>query len=144
MDLKTRSADGYIKIESTGDNTFNIKSHLRLFYIKPKDTAYLNIFNAFVGCTGCMPQQEIKLDVEDIAIGSQVYSILKHDEKGVGKAGDTIMDKGSNKSIRGTAIIQFTDNQTAIIKVTRSTIATLDDGLIMQPFVYSFTFRKQE
>lgn len=142
VDLKTHSSDGYLKIESTGDKKYNIKSSLRFFYIKPKDTAYLSIFNAFVGCNNCTLQEEVKLAVEDIAIGSQVYSILKHDQEGVGKAGDTIMDRGGNKSIRGTAVLQFTDNNTALIKIARATPVELDGGLVVKPFEYLFTFKK--
>ncbi|MBX2922090.1 MAG: toll/interleukin-1 receptor domain-containing protein [Chitinophagaceae bacterium] len=142
VDIKNQSHDGYIKIEAAAGNKFNIRSALRFFYIKPVDTVYLSIFNAFVGCTNCALQEEIKLAVEDIAIGSQWYSILKHDQEGVGKAGDTIMDRGGNKSIRGTAVLQFTDNETAVIKVSRSTPVELDGGLILQPFTYLFTFKK--
>lgn len=144
LDLKAHSSDGYLKIESAGDKKFNIRSALRFFYLKPKDTAYLSIFNAFVGCKNCVLQQEIKLAVEDIALGSQVYSILKHDQEGVGKAGDTIMDRGGNKSIRGVAVLRFTDNNTALIKITRTTPVELDAGLVVKPFEYLFTFKKME
>ena len=34
----------------------------------------------------------MKLEVEDISIGSQAYKILKEDEQGGGKAGDTVMN----------------------------------------------------
>lgn len=144
VNIKNHSSDGYIKIEPAADNKFNIRSALRFYYIKPKDTAYLSIFNAFVHCADCVPQDEVKLAVEDIAIGSQVYSILKYDKEGVGKAGDTIMDRGGNKSISGTAVLQFTDNTTAVIKIVRSTPVELDGGLIMEPFKYLFTFKKAE
>jgi hypothetical protein len=144
IDMKTRSSDGYVRIEAGENDRFNIKSALRFFYIKPNDTAYLSIFNAFVGCSNCALQKEMKLAVEDIAIGSQQYSILKHDQAGVGKAGDTVMDRGSNKSVRGTAVLQFVDNKTAIIKVSRADAVTLEGGLVLKPFVYSFTFMKLE
>lgn len=144
LDFKARSSDGYLKIESAGDKKFNIRSALRFYYFKPKDTAYLSIFNAFVGCKNCVLQQEVKLEVEDIALGSQVYSILKHDQEGVGKAGDTIMDRGGNKSIRGTAVLLFTDNSTALIKIVRTTPVELDAGLMVKPFEYLFTFKKME
>lgn len=143
-DIKNQSSDGYIKIEPAADNKFNIRSALKFYYIKPKDTAYLSIFNAFVNCSNCTLQEQVKLAVEDIALGSQVYSILKHDREGVGKAGDTIMDRGGNKSIRGTAILQFMDNNTAVIKITRSTPVELDGGLVVKPFEYLFTFKKLE
>lgn len=144
IDIKTRSSDGYVRIEAVENDRVNIKSTLRFFYIKPKDTVYLSVFNAFVGCSNCALQKEMKLAVEDIAISSQHYSILKRDQAGVGKAGDTIMDKGSNKSIRGTAVLQFVDNKTAMIKVSRADAVTLEGGLIFQPFVYSFMFKKLE
>lgn len=142
INFKTRLSDGYLKIEPVVDSKYTIKSSLRFFYIKPKDTAYLSIFNAFVGCTNCSMQQEIKLMVEDIAIGSQVYSILKHNQEGVGKAGDTIMDKGANKSIRGMAELKFIDNKTALIKISRATPVELEAGLVLNPFTYLFTFKK--
>jgi len=142
VDMKVRSFDGYLKVMPAGDKKFNIRSHLRFFYIRPKDTIYLSIFNAFAGCSDCLLGEELNLAVEDIAIGSQVYSILKHDQEGVGKAGDTIMDRGANRSIRGTAVLQFTGNKTAVIKVARSTPVTLEGGLILKPFEYLFTFKK--
>ncbi|MFT3750322.1 MAG: toll/interleukin-1 receptor domain-containing protein [Agriterribacter sp.] len=144
LDFKARSHDGYLKIESAGDNKFNIRSALRFFYLKPKDTAYLTIFNAFVNCANCILQEEVKLNVEDVALGSQIYSILKHDQEGVGKAGDTIMDKGGNKSIRGTAVLKFRDNNTALIKIARTTPVELDGGLLVKPFEYLFTFKKMD
>ncbi|MFT3948309.1 MAG: toll/interleukin-1 receptor domain-containing protein [Agriterribacter sp.] len=142
VDLTTKSFDGYIKIEPAADNKFNIRSALRFFYIKPKDTACLTIFNAFVNCANCILQEEIKLNVEDVALGSQLYAVLKHDEDGIGKAGDTVMDKGSNKSIRAAAILQFINNNTAVIKVSRSTPVELEGGLVVKPFEYLFTFKK--
>lgn len=144
VDLKVRTFDGYLKITPAGDKKFNIRSHLRFFYIQPKDTMFLSIFNAFAGCSDCLLEDELDLAVEDIAIGSQVYSILKHDQEGVGKAGDTVMDRGANKSIRGTAVLQFTGNKTAVIKVARSTPVTLEGGLVLKPFAYLFTFKKLE
>ena len=144
VDFTTKSFDGYMKIEPAANNSFNLRSALRFFFIKPKDTAYLSIFNAFVRCADCVLQKEVKLTVEDIALGSQIYSILKHDQEGVGKAGDTIMNKGGNRSIRGVAILWFTDNNTAEIKITRSTPVELDGGLIVKPFVYLFRFKKLE
>ncbi|MCC6287373.1 MAG: toll/interleukin-1 receptor domain-containing protein [Chitinophagaceae bacterium] len=142
VDLKTKSFNGYIKIEPAADNKFNIRSALQFFYIKPKDTAYLTIFNAFVNCANCVLQEEVKLVVEDIALGTQLYSILKNDVDGVGKAGDTVMNKGGNKSIRGAAVLQFKNNATALIKISRSTPAELEGSLIVKPFEYLFTFTK--
>jgi len=89
-------------------------------------------------------QPEIKLKPEDIAVGSQTYSILRQDKPGVGKAGDTVMSAGSNKSIRGTVSLRFTGKNTAAISVSSGKPVELSYGLILPAFVYTFRFEKLE
>ncbi|MGN6295437.1 MAG: hypothetical protein ACTHM7_01540 [Ginsengibacter sp.] len=86
----------------------------------------------------------MKLEVEDISIGSQAYKILKEDEQSGGKAGDTVMNAGSNKSIRASVTLHLTDDKTAVIKVQQTKATALNYGLVLQPFEYSFTFAKAE
>jgi hypothetical protein len=83
----------------------------------------------------------MKLEVEDISIGSQTYKILKEDEQGRGKAGDTVMNAGSNKSIRASVTLHLTNDKTAVIKVRQTKSTALNYGLVLSPFEYAFTFK---
>ncbi len=86
----------------------------------------------------------MKITAEDVAIGSQTYKILKEDQPGDGKAGDTIMNAGSNKSIRASVKLHLINTKTAVIKVQRLVATELSHGLVMKPFVYSFRFTKTD
>ena len=86
----------------------------------------------------------MKITAEDIAIGSQTYKILKEDQPGDGKAGDTIMNAGSNKSIRASVTLHLINNKIAVIKVQKPVATALSHGLVLEPFVYSFRFTKTD
>ena len=70
------------------------------------------------------------------------YQILKENRPGVGKAGDTLMNASSNKSIGAAVTLQFINNTTALVKVQRSDAISLSNGIVLAPFVYSFRFMK--
>lgn len=72
---------------------------------------------------------------------SELYKILKNGGQ-EGKAGDTVMTAGANKSIRASVTLHFVNDNTAIIKIQQPAATELSHGLILQPFVYTFRFLK--
>ena len=136
---KAKSHNGYLKIQTLGDGKVSIRSYMQFYYFKANDTSFLTVFNGFAGCASCLLKDNMKLEVEDISIGSQAYKILKEDEQG-----DTVMNAGSNKSIRASVILHLTDDKTAVIKVQQNKATVLNYGLVLQPFAYSFTFAKAD
>lgn len=144
VEPKAESTRGYLKIEAIDEKKVTIKSYIQFYYFKTNDTSFLSVFNAFAGCSSCILEKEMKITAEDIAIGSQTYKILKEDQPGNGKAGDTIMNAGSNKSIRASVTLHLINNKTAVIKVQRPVATELSYGLVLKPFVYSFRFTKTD
>jgi len=139
-----KSFDGYLKITPAADGKYNIRTHIRFFYPKTNDTSYLVIFNSFAGCVSCNLQPQMKIITEDIGIGSNFIKILKNDLPPDGKAGDTVMCAGGNKSIRGSFVLNLINNKTAVITVERTTPVELSYGLMLKPFFYTFKFTKEE
>lgn len=141
---KVQSQRGYLKIEALAENKATIKSYMQFYYPDSKASSYLTIFNAFAGCTSCAVNKEMKLNVEDIAVGSRTIKKLEEDQSDGKKAGDVVLDANSNKSIRGTVTLQFVDNNNAVIKVKQPLTIALANGLMLEPFVYTFRFKKYE
>lgn len=141
---KAKSQEGYLKIEALDGGKVKIRSYMQFYYFKANDTSFLSVFNGFAGCASCILKDEMKIDVEDISIGSQTYKTLKKDQQDGGKAGDTVMNAGSNKSIRASVTLHLVNNKTAVIKVQQTKATPLSYGLVLQPFEYSFTFTKAE
>ena len=144
VEPKAKSQNGYLKIEALDGGKARIRSYIQFYYFKTNDTSFLSVFNGFAGCASCVLQDKMKINVEDISIGSQTYKTLKKDQQDGGKAGDTIMNAGSNKSIRASATLLLMKNKTAIIKVQQTKATPLSYGLVLPPFEYSFTFTKVE
>jgi len=144
IEPKAASQRGFLKIDTSDGDKIDIKTTSQFYYTKSNDTSFLSVFNVIANCTSCTLQREMKLKPEDIAVGSQTYSILKQDKPGVGKAGDTIMSAGSNKSIRGIVSLRFTGKNTAIISVSSGKPVELSYGLVLPAFVYTFMFEKLE
>jgi len=119
---KAESLRGYLKIEALGENKATMKAYMQFYYPDRETPPYLTIFNSFVGCASCAVKKEMKLKVEDIAVGST----------------------NSNKSIHGTATLQFVDNNTAVIKVKQPLSIELANGSMLEPFVYTFRFIKND
>jgi hypothetical protein len=122
LEPEAQSQNGYLKIEVSGENKASIKAYMQFYYRDSKTPPYLTVFNAFVGCTSCAVNKEMKLKVEDIAVGTT----------------------NSNKSIRGAATLQFVDYNTAIIKVAQPLPVELANELMLDPFVYTFRFKKSD
>jgi hypothetical protein len=144
VEPKAKSQEGYLKIEALDGGKVKIRSYTQFYYFKTNDTSFLSVFNGFAGCASCVLQDEMKINVEDISIGSQTYKTLKKDQQDGGKAGDTVMNAGSNKSIRASVTLLLVNNKTAVIKVQQTKATPLNYGLVLPPFVYSFTFTKAE
>ena len=122
VEPKAQSQNGYLTIETLAENKASVKAYMQFYYPDSKTPPYLTVFNGFFGCPSCAVNKEMKLKVEDIAVGTT----------------------NSNKSIRGTASLQFIDNNTAIIKVARPNPVELANGLMLEPFVYTFRFKKSD
>lgn len=144
MEPKANSQHGYLKIEAVDENKATIKSYMQFYYPDSKASSYLTIFNAFAGCTSCALSQEMKLKVEDIAVASRTIKTLQEDQPDGRKAGEVILDANSNKSIDGTITLQFIDDNTAVIKVKQPLSVELAHGLMLEPFVYTFRFKKAD
>ncbi|MEO6221295.1 MAG: hypothetical protein ABIO81_12760, partial [Ginsengibacter sp.] len=142
VDPKAESTKGYLKIEAIDEKKATIKSYVQFYYFKTNDTSYLSVFNAFAGCSSCVLEKDMKIKAEDVAINSHTYRTLKKDQPDGGKAGDTIMNAGANKSIRAFVTLHLIDNKTAIIKVQQPAATELSYGLVLKPFIYSFRFTK--
>ena len=142
VEPKAVSHRGYLKIDELDEQKVKIKSYVQFYYPKTNDTAFLSIFNGFAGCTSCVLKEEVKITAEDIAVAAQQYKILKEERAGIGKQGDTIMNKGSNTSIRASVTLHLVNSTTAVIKIQRDTPAELSAGITLDPFVYSFRFAK--
>lgn len=143
VEPKARLIRGYMKIEAIDEKKVAIKSNLQFYYFQTHETSFLSVFNAFVGCSPCILEKDMKISAEDIAIGSRTLTILRKDQAD-GKAGDTTMDTGANQSIRASVSLHFIDKNTAVIKVQRPDAITLAYDLLMKPFVYSFRFKKRD
>jgi len=141
---KAKLQEGYLKIEALDGGKVKIRSYMQFYYFKTNDTSFLSVFNGFAGCASCVLKNEMKIDVEDISIGSQTYKTLKSDQQDGGKAGDTVMNAGANKSIRASVTLLLLNNKTAVIKVQQTAATPLSYGLVLPPFMYSFTFTKAE
>lgn len=144
VEPKARSQRGYLKIEVSGENKATIKTYVQFYYSDSKASSYLTIFNAFAGCISCAVNKEMKLNVEDIAVGSRTIKKLQEDQADGKKAGDIILDASSNKSIRGTVTLQFLDNNNAVIKIKQPLVIELANELMLEPFVYTFRFKKSD
>jgi hypothetical protein len=125
------------------DRRVTIKSHLQFYYVSSNDTLFLTVFNAFAGCSSCVLQNHTKLTVEDVAVSSRHIKTSKGN-KANSNSSDTLMDAGSTKSIRASATLHMIDNQAVVIEVKHPVATMLANDLLLQPFVYSFKFRKRE
>lgn len=140
VEPKAHSHNGYLKIEAVDEKKIHIKSYVQFYYFPTHDTSQLEVFNGFTGCSSCMVAEEMKLTVEDIAIGSR--TIITSNGEGGTKAGDTIKNASANKSISASASLRFIGGNNAEIKVQKRESTPLSNGLVLQPFTYIFRFKK--
>ena len=141
---KSQSHRGYLKIEALNEGKISIKSYVQFYYPESKATSYLTVFNAFANSNSCVLKTDLKLIAEDVAVGSRTIKTLQEDQPDGGKAGDVILDANSNKSIRATVTLHFIDAQNAIIKIEQPVTIALAHELMLEPFVYTFRFKKND
>lgn len=135
---------GYLKIEALDQNKAAIKSYVQFYYPDSKASSSLTVFNAFANCSSCALSKEIKLTVEDVAVGSRTIKTLEEDQADGKKAGEVIREASANKSIGGKATLHFVNNNNAVLKIQQFRTIVLSDELLLEPFVYTFRFRKEE
>jgi hypothetical protein len=139
-----QSQRGYLKIEASEGDKATIKTYIQFYYPEKEASSYLTVFNAFAGCGSCAVSREMKLITEDVAIGSRTIKKQTEDGPDGQKAGDVILDASSNKSVGGTVTLQFVDNDTAVIRIKQSRTITLAHELMLEPFEYTFRFKKSD
>jgi len=142
VDPKAASNRGYLKIEPIDEKRVKILSNFQFYFFKTNAEAYFVVFNGFAACSSCVLKNEITITDKDIAFGSNRYEILKKDKRGEGKAGDTVMTAGANDRISALVTLHLINTTTIIIKVQQSVPTPVGNGLVVEPFVYSFRFRK--
>ncbi len=141
MDPDMTERKGYLKIEDAGNGKLNIKTSVQFYYKRTNDTAYLDVFNAFAQCNGCMLKDEITLDDKQVDVGAHRYIILKENEPGKGKAGDTVLNAGLNKAVRAVVTLHLT-KENVFIKIAAADSTDASYGIIIPPFAYTFFFKK--
>ncbi len=144
VEPKALDRRGYLWIEALDENKANIKSYMQFYYPEKNSHSELTIFNAFANCTSCVVNKEMKLKVEDIAVASRTIKTAQQDQAHGIKAGDTILNAGSNKSIRGTITLRMVDNNNVVIKIQQPLTIALSYGLMLEPFVYIFRFKRND
>ena len=117
---------------------------MQFYYPERNSSSKLTISNAVAGCSSCVVDKEMKLKVEDIAVGSRTIKTAQQDQADGVKAGDTIFNATANKSIRGTVTLQMVDNSNVVIKIQQPQTIALSHGLMLEPFVYTFRFKKND
>ncbi len=137
-----RGHRGYLKIEAVGENKIKVTSTFQFSFKRANDTAYFEVFNGFAGCASCTINKEITIVDNDAAFGAQIYKILRTDVAGEGKAGDTVMTVGPNKSINATMTLELINRKSAHIRVQRSTSVPMGYGMVIPPFDYTFRFTR--
>lgn len=134
---------GYLKIEDGDDGKLNIKTSVQFYYPKANDTAYHEVFNAFAECKNCTFKNEIALTDKQVDVGSQRYIILKEDEPGKGKAGDTILNAGLNTAVKASVVLHLSKNN-VLLTISKKDTSAASYGITIPPFEYAFFFKKDE
>lgn len=135
---------GYLKIEEIDEKKVNILSSFQFYFTRTNDTSFFNVFNGFAGCSSCVLKEEMRITDNDVAFGTRTYRTLKETQPGVGKAGDTIMNRGGNTSIRALVTLHLINKTSVIIKVQKPVATPISYGFIVEPFIYTFKFTKRE
>ncbi len=132
---------GYLKIEDAGNGKLNIKTSVQFYYPKTNDTAYLEVFNTFAECNNCTLNDEITLNDKQVDVGTHRYVTLKQNEPGKGKAGDTVLNAGSNNAIHASVILHLSKGN-VFIKIVAAEATDASYGITIPPFEYTFIFKK--
>lgn len=141
MDPDMTERKGYLKIEDAGNGKLSIKTSVQFYYKRTNDTAYLEVFNSFAECNGCMLKGEITLDDKQVDVGAHRYIILKENEPGKGKAGDTVLNAGLNNAVRAVVTLHLS-KENVFIKIAAADSTDASYGIMIPPFAYTFFFKK--
>ena len=130
----SREIKGYLKIEDAGEGKLNIKTAVQFYYPKANDTAYLNVFNTFAECAGCVFKNEIPITDKQVDIGAQRYVISKK--------GDTTLNAGANKAVLASVTLYLISKDSVFMTIGRPDAVEASYGITIPPFSYSFFFKK--
>ena len=140
---RATSSKGYLTIEPIDEKRVKILSSFQFYFPKTNDTAFFSIFNGFAGCPSCILKNKMIITENDVAFATQTYQTLKETKTGVGNAGDTILNAGSNTSIAASVTLHLADNNTILIKISKQVATPISRGFIVPPFEYIFRFTKR-
>ena len=134
---------GYLKIEDGDNGKLNIKTSVQFYYPKTNDTAYHEVFNAFAECKNCVFKNEIEITDKQVDVGSHRYMILKEDEPGKGKAGDTVLNAGLNTAVKASVVLHLSKDK-VLLTINKKDSSAASYGITIPPFEYVFSFKKEE
>lgn len=134
---------GYLHIEDAGNENVNIKTSVQFYYPKSNDTAYLEVFNAFAECKNCVFKNDITITDKQVDVGAHRYMMLKEDEPGKGKAGDTVLNAGLNTAVKASVVLQLSKDK-VLLTINKKDSSAASYGILIPPFEYTFIFKKDE
>ena len=138
----TTGKRGTLVIEDAGEGRIKILSNIQFYYPKTNDTAFFDVFNAYAGCESCVLKNEITITDKQVDVGAHKYTILKEAKQGVGKAGDTVLDAGMNTAVPASVILHLINKDSITITINHPDSTAASYGVIIPPFTYSFSFKK--
>ncbi len=131
---KSTERKGYLQIEDAGEGKINFKTAVQFYYPKANDTVYLNVFNTFAACDGCVLKNEISITDKQVDIGAQRYIISKKR--------DTTLNAGANKAILASVSLHLISKDSVFLKIDRLDSVQGPHDIMIPPFSYSFFFKK--
>ncbi|GEO07716.1 toll/interleukin-1 receptor domain-containing protein [Segetibacter aerophilus] len=145
VDVKpdARLKRGYLKIEKAEEKKVKIRTNFQFYYFRTNDTAFFDILNGFAECASCELKDEMRFADKRIDIGANRYRISKIAERGK-KLGDTTFSAGYNSAIPASVILHIIDRDTLNIKVTLSVSTPISGDFVVDPFIYTFTFKRND
>jgi len=142
IDQATTGKRGTLTMEDAGEGKVKILCNLQFYYPKTNDTAFFDVFNAYAGCTACLFKEEIIITDKQVDVGARIYTILKKTQQGVGKAGDTVLNAGMNTTVPASVILHLINKDSITVTIDHPGSTTAAYGMIVPPFKYSFSFKK--
>jgi len=143
IDQASTGKRGTLTIDDAGEGKIKILGNLQFYYPKANDTAYFDVFNAYAACSSCALKDEITITDKQVDVGAHKYSILKESQQGVGKAGDTVLNAGMNTTVPASVILHLMNKDSSItIIINHRDSTTASYGMVIPPFKYSFSFKK--
>jgi hypothetical protein len=142
IDQASTGKRGMLTIEDAGAGKIKILGNLQFYYPKTNDTTFFDVFNAYAGCTSCALKEEVTITDKQVDVGAHKYTILKEAQQGVGKAGDTVLDAGINTAVSASVILHLINKDSITVTIDHPDSTTGAYGVVIPPFKYSFSFKK--